>query len=115
MRKLRMKAFDAEVHGADQTTPRKGRLPTLRFLDKIEDFRSHDEYYSSTDEEDDGFVEGVVYSYDAPGLDYGVEFSLNHVVSQAVEKFETKELANLIKKEYEFVNESDGDEDFELI
>jgi hypothetical protein len=64
-------------------------------------------------DEHDAYVEGVAYSFDSTGP--GNELALSHAVTQAVEKFESKELATLVKNEYEFVNESDTDEDFELV
>jgi hypothetical protein len=65
---------------------------------------------------DDGTVDGVTYSFDSDGPTAGEEV-LCYVVSQAVEKFETKELNKLIKNEYEIIDssESSDDEEFELI
>jgi hypothetical protein len=114
IRKIQKHSPETNIRGAVPLTHRKGRLPALRYEVAIDDFRL--DVYSSTDEDDDDdFIEGVAYSYDAPGLQSRTEFSLRHVVSEAVDKFETKELATLIKNEYELVNETDGDEEFEFV
>jgi hypothetical protein len=45
----------------------------------------------------------------------GGQLALSAAVTLALEKFEHKELTNLIKNEYEVVDSSDSDEEFELI
>jgi len=63
---------------------------------------------------DSGSIEGVAYSFDRRGPSAGTE-TLSYAVTEAVKKFENKELATLIKNEYEVVDSSDSDEDFEMI
>jgi hypothetical protein len=105
------------VHNTKAFTSNKRRLPALNCETYVDDFREVDDY-SSIDEkaEDDGFIGGVTYSFDAAkGPGHGGEMHLSHAVSQAIEKFETQELVNLIKNEYDLVSEADTDEDFEFI
>jgi len=59
-------------------------------------------------------MEGVAYSYDKLGPSAGTD-TWSYALTEAVKKFESKELATLIKNEYEIVDPSDSDEDFELI
>jgi hypothetical protein len=91
------------------TIARKNQRPRLNDADVI-DFR--DSYYGEDDEHDSSMA-GVEYSFDNAGPAH--EFDLSHAVTQAVEKFQAKELATLIKNEYEFIDESETDEEFELI
>lgn len=89
---------------------RKQMRPRLNDADAA-DYR--EQYYSTDDDELDATMAGVEYSFDHAGPTH--ELDLSYAVTQAVEKFEAKELATLIKNEYEFVDESDTDEEFELI
>jgi len=63
---------------------------------------------------DSDYIEGVDYSFDGRGPSAGTD-TLNYVVTEAEKKFENKELATLIKNEYEVVDSSDSDEDFEMV
>ncbi|KAF8539700.1 hypothetical protein BDD12DRAFT_736571 [Trichophaea hybrida] len=92
---------------------RKAPRPVLNHAE-IDDFRDMDSGSSEEEYDDQNvYMEGIAYSFDNAGP--GNELALSHAVTQAVEKFHSKELAMLVKNEYEFVNESDTDEDFELI
>ncbi|PWW75508.1 hypothetical protein C7212DRAFT_352385 [Tuber magnatum] len=72
------------------------------------------EYLWDDSSSDSGSIEGVAYSLDRPGPSAGTD-TLSYAVTEAVKKFENKELATLIKNEYEIVDSSDSDEDFELV
>lgn len=64
---------------------------------------------------DSDSIAGIAYSYDrATGPRAGTD-TLSYAVTEAVKKFENKELATLIKNEYEVVDSEDSDEEFELI
>ena len=82
------------------------------------DYRDLLDHASSEDDDDDATDEpydgGITYSFDHRGP-RGDAFDLGPAVTRAVELFQTKELAALVKNEYELVNESDTEEDFELI
>jgi len=105
-----------DIH--DVVCARRKGLPTLRKeVNDIKDLYNTPETLETT-EMDDGTVDGVTYSYDADGPSGGEEV-LCYAVSQAVEKLQTKELATLIKNEYDVVDASSSDysdeEDFEFI
>ncbi|RPA96507.1 hypothetical protein L873DRAFT_1791656 [Choiromyces venosus 120613-1] len=72
------------------------------------------EYLWDDSSSDSGSIEGVAYSYDRPGPSAGADI-LNYAMTEAIKKFENKELATLIKNEYEVVDSSDSDEEFELV
>ncbi|CAZ80108.1 unnamed protein product [Tuber melanosporum] len=72
------------------------------------------EYLWDDSSSDSGSIEGVAYSFDRPGPSTGTD-TLSYAVTEAVKKFENKELATLIKNEYEVIDASDSDEDFELV
>lgn len=59
-------------------------------------------------------IAGIAYSFDCTGPLAGAD-TLSYAVTEAVKKFENKELATLIKNEYEVVDSEDSDEEFELI
>lgn len=64
---------------------------------------------------DNDSIAGIAYSYDrTTGPRAGTD-TLSYAVTEAVKKFENKELATLIKNEYEVVDSEDSDEEFELI
>ncbi|KAI5815556.1 hypothetical protein BZA77DRAFT_73862 [Pyronema omphalodes] len=88
---------------------RKSPRPVLNNAD-VDDYR---DYESETSSVEDYGEDGFIYSYDHASP--GHEMALDFVVNQAVEKFETKELDRLVKNEYELVDESDADEEFEMI
>ncbi|KAG0638940.1 hypothetical protein HOY80DRAFT_1001340 [Tuber brumale] len=72
------------------------------------------EYLWDDSSSDSGSIEGVAYSFDRSGPSTGTD-TLSYAVTEAFKKFENKELATLIKNEYEVVDSSDSDEDFELV
>ena len=71
---------------------------------------------SRDDSSDNDSIYGVTYSFDRPtGPTAGAD-TLSYMVTEAVKKFENKELATLIKNEYEIIDSNDSDsDDFELI
>jgi hypothetical protein len=93
--------------------PGSGRKP--RYLGLRDELVNEMDAGSFEEEHVDDFVDGVAYSYDNDGPVSTTEFPLVYAVTQAVEKFQSKELADLVKREYEFVCESDTDEDFEMV
>lgn len=73
-----------------------------------------DRWDDSSSSENDTLA-GITYSYDrTTGPRAGID-TLSYAVTEAVKKFENKELATLIKNEYEVVDSEDSDEEFELI
>ena len=80
----------------------------------LDDGYDYDSNSSESYEEDDGTLDGVLYSYDNARVP-GVAFDLVPQVERAVEQFQTKELAALVKSEYDIIDESEGDEEFELV
>lgn len=54
-------------------------------------------------------------SGDAYGCGLRTEETLNFAVTEAVKRFQHRELVSLIKNEYEFVRQSDSEEEFELV
>jgi hypothetical protein len=110
---LRRKYTSSDITDVVCTAPhisRKNQRPRLNEAD-ASDFRDFDD--SGEDDEHDASMPGIEYSFDRAGPTH--EFDLSHAVTRAVEKFQAKELATLIKNEYEFVDESETDEEFELI
>lgn len=85
--------------------------PSLR-ADDIDNIRDSEEDDQSYDCYEDG-MSGVAYSYDNEGP--ARHLDLSYAVTAAVEKFENKELETLIKNEYDIVEESETDEEFEII
>ena len=83
--------------------------PRANYRDLLDHASSEED--DAADEPYDG---GITYSFDHRGP-RGNAFDLGPAVTRAVELFQTKELAALVKNEYELVNESDTEEDFELI
>ena len=92
---------------ASSAIARKTPRPTLNLAD---DFRNED--YSSSSDEDD-HIGGITYSFDNAGPN--CEMGLSQAVTEAVEKFENKELAMIVKNEYDLIMESETEEEFELV
>lgn len=74
-----------------------------------------DDRWDDSSSSDNDSLAGITYSYDrTTGPRAGTD-TLSYAVTEAVKKFENKELATLIKNEYEVVDSEDSDEEFELI
>lgn len=74
-----------------------------------------DDRWDDSSSSDNDTLAGITYSYDrTTGPRAGID-TLSYAVTEAVKKFENKELATLIKNEYEVVDSEDSDEEFELI
>jgi hypothetical protein len=69
------------------------------------------------DSSDNGSVYGVTYSFSRQTGPADGTCTLSYAATEAVKKLENKELDALLKNEYEIVdsNDSDEDDDFELI
>ncbi|KAH8154182.1 uncharacterized protein LAJ45_01950 [Morchella importuna] len=91
--------FDDEICTA-RTNPLS---PSAALEDRWEDSSS-----------DNDSIAGIAYSYDQSGPRAGTD-TLSYAVTEAVKKFEHKELTTLIKNEYEVVDYEDSDEEFELV
>jgi hypothetical protein len=73
------------------------------------------ECFGDDSSSDNDSIDGVTYSFDhRTGPTTGSD-TFSHAVTEAVKKFENKELATLVKNEYEIVDSNDSDEEFELI
>lgn len=85
-------------------TARSNPLSAFSAIDHWDDSLSYDNDFA-----------GITYSYDrTTGPRAGTD-TLSYAVTEAVKKFENKELATLIKNEYEVVDSEDSDEEFEFI
>jgi len=110
----RRKQLGSDIYDVVCTAgPGPGRKP--RYLDIRDELVDEMDAGNFEEEHVDGIVDGVAYSYDNDGPASTTEFPFVYAVTQAVEKFQSKELADLVKREYEFVCESDTDEDFEMV
>ena len=89
--------------------PSSGGRPRANYRDLLDHASSEED--DAADKPYDG---GITYSFDHHGP-CGHAFDIGPAVTRAVELLQTKELADLVKNEYELVNESDTEEDFELI